>query len=145
MCLLSSFSCVWLFATPRTVALQAPLSMGFSRQEYCHFLLQGIFPTQGSNPCLLHCRRILYQINHQGNPKESEVAQLFLTFCDPMDCSLPCSSVHGIFQARMLEWVVVSLSRGSSQPRDRNWVSPTAGRLFTLWAAREAQFRILTF
>ena len=39
--------------------------------------------------------------------------------CNPMDCSLPGSSVHGIFQARVLEWVAVSFSRGSSQPRDR--------------------------
>ena len=53
-------SCVQLFATPWTVAYQSPLSMGLSRQEYwsgLHFLLQGIFPTQGSNPGLLHCRQ----------------------------------------------------------------------------------------
>ena len=54
---------VRLFSTPQTVAHQAPLSMGFSRQEYgvgCHFLVQGILPTQGLNPALLHCRKILY-------------------------------------------------------------------------------------
>ena len=50
--------------------------------------------------------------------KESEVAQSCLTLCDPMDCSLPGSSVHGIFQAIVLEWIVISFSRGSSQPRD---------------------------
>ena len=49
---------------------------------------------------------------------ESEVAQLCLTLCDPMDCSLPGSSVHGIFQARILEWIAISFSSGSSQPRD---------------------------
>ena len=43
--------------------------------------------------------------------------------CDPIDCSLPGSSVHGIFQARVLEWVAISFSRGSSRPRDRTWVS----------------------
>ena len=64
--------------------------------------------------------------------KESEVAQLCPTLCDPMDCSLPGSSVHGIFQARVLEWVGISFSRGSSQPRDRTWVSRTAGRRFTV-------------
>ena len=48
---------------------------------------------------------------------ESEVAQLCLTLCDPMDCSLPGSSVHGIFQATVLEWIAISFSRGSSQPR----------------------------
>ena len=56
----------------------------------------------------------------------------------PMDCSPPSSSVHGIFQARLLEWVAISFSRGSSQPRDWTWVSCTAGRLFTVWATREA-------
>ena len=56
VCMVSRFSHVQLFETPWTVAHQAPLSMGFSRQEYwsgCHFLFQGIFPTQGSNRCLL--------------------------------------------------------------------------------------------
>ena len=60
------------------------------------------------------------------------------TLCDPMDCSLPGSSVHGVFQAWILEWVVISFSRGSSRPRDQTWVSCFAGRCFTLWAAREA-------
>ena len=42
-------------------------------------------------------------------------------FCDPMDCSSPSSSVHGILQARILEWVAISFSRGSSRPRDPNY------------------------
>ena len=57
--------------TPWTVARQAPQSMGFSRQEYwsgCPSLLHGIFPTQGSNPCLLCCRQILHHLSHQGSP-----------------------------------------------------------------------------
>ena len=63
-----SLSCVWLFATPWTVAYWAPLSMGFSRQEYwsgLHFLLQRIFPTQGSNPGLPQCRQALYGLSHK--------------------------------------------------------------------------------
>ena len=48
----------------------------------------------------------------------SEVAQSCPTLCNPMDCSLPCSSIHGIFQARVLEWVAIFFSRGSSQPKD---------------------------
>ena len=52
--------------------------------------------------------------------------------CDPMDCSLPGSSVHGIFQARVLEWGAISLSRGASQPRDQTVVSCIAGRRFTV-------------
>ena len=58
---------------------------------------------------------------------------------DPMDYSLPCSSIRGILQARILERVAISFSRRSSQPRDRTWVSRIVGRLFTIWATREAQ------
>ena len=64
------------------------------------------------------------------------VAQLCPTPWDPIDCSLPDSSVHGINQARILEWVAISFSRGSSKPRDQIQVSCTAGRLFTVWATR---------
>ena len=71
-CVLSRFSCVWLFVTPWTVARQAPLSMGFSRQEYWSGLpcppLQGFFLTQGSNLCLLHCKQVHYQYHDQGSP-----------------------------------------------------------------------------
>ena len=67
----------------------------------------------------------------------SEVAKSCPTLCNPMDCSLPRSSVHGIFQARVLEWVAIAFSRGSSQPRDRTWVSCIVGRRFTVWATRE--------
>ena len=62
------------------------------------------------------------------------------TLCDPMGYSLPGSSVHGIFQARILEWVAISFSMGFSQPRDWIWVSHTAGRLFAAWATREAHW-----
>ena len=58
-------------------------------------------------------------------------------FCDPMDCSLPGSSVHGILQARILEWVAIPFSRGSSWPRDWAKVCHLAGRFFTIWATRE--------
>ena len=57
------------------------------------------------------------------------VAQLCLTLCDPKDCSPPGSSVHGILQARTLEWVAISFSRGSSQPRDQAYIS-CIGRWF---------------
>ena len=68
---------------------------------------------------------------------DSEVAQSCLTLCEPMDCSPPGSSVHVIFQARILEWVAISFSRGSSRPRDRTRVSRIVGRRFTVWATRE--------
>ena len=67
----TSFSPVWLFVTPGTVSFQAPLSTDFPDKSTgvgCHFLLQGIFPTQGSNPDLPHCRQMLYHLSHQGSP-----------------------------------------------------------------------------
>ena len=67
------------------------------------------------------------------------VPQLCLAFCDPMDCSPPGSSVHGILQARILEWVAILSSRESSQPSDWTKVSHITGRFFIVWAAREAQ------
>ena len=92
----------------------------------CNALLQGIFPTQGSNPGFLHCRRILYQLSHKGSPVFRRIlyqlsqsrnslpggyftSQEFLDF-DPMDHSLAGSSVLGILPARILDWVGVSAS-----------------------------------
>ena len=89
-CLLSHFSHVWLSATPWTTACQAPLSVGFSRQEYWSGLP---FPSPV----------IQYEV--------SEVKSLScVRLCDPVDCSLLGSSVRGIFQARVLEWVAISFS-----------------------------------
>ena len=63
---------------------------------------------------------------------ETEVAQSCPTLCDPMDCSLPGSSVHGIFQAIVLEWIAISFSSGSSRPRDGTQVSRIVDRHFTV-------------
>ena len=97
----------YLTLTPWTIAHQVPLSTGFSLGKNtgvgCHFLLQGIFPTQGSNPhllYLLYCQADSLPLMPQGKPK-----------CDTMDSSLPASSVHGILQARILEWVAISFYR----------------------------------
>ena len=109
-----SLSRVRLLATPWTAAYQAPPPMGFSRQEYW----SGV-----PLPSL---------------KKWSEVAQSCLTLCDPVDCSLTGSSIQRILQARILEWVAISFSRGSSWPRDQTQVSCIAGRRFTLWASRWA-------
>ena len=87
--LLSYFSRVRLCVTPQTAAHQAPHpwdSLGKNTRVGCHFLLQ--------------CRKV---------KSESEVAQSCLTLRNPMDCSLPGSSVHGIFQARVLEWGAIAL------------------------------------
>ena len=135
-------------------AYQAPSSMGFSRQEHWSGLpfpspmhesekwkwSRSVMPTRLLRPwdfpgkstgvgC--HCLLLLVY---------SEVAQSCPTLCNPMDCSPPGSSLHGIFQARILEWVAFSFSRGSSRPTDQTQVSCIVGRRFTLWATREANF-----
>ena len=69
---------------------------------------------------------------------ENEVAQSCLTLCNPLDFSLPGSSIHGIFQVRVMEWIAIFFSWGSSQPRHQTWVSCISGRHFTIWVTREA-------
>ena len=69
---------------------------------------------------------------------ESEDAQSCPILCDPVDCSLPGSSIHGILQARILEWVTISFSKGSSQLGDRTRVFGIAGNHFSLLATRES-------
>ena len=72
------------------------------------------------------------------------VAQSCLTLCDPMDYSLLGFSVHGILQARILEWIAIPFSRGTSQPRDRTLVSCITGRFFTVWATGKSQISAST-
>ena len=69
--------------------------------------------------------------------QSSSVAQSRPTLCDPMDCNSPSSSIHGIIQARILEWVTMPISRGSSQPKDWIQVSLIAGGFFTTWGTKE--------
>ena len=126
---------------PWTVACQAPLSIGFPSQEYWSGLAF-LSPVDLFNPRTKLTSPALTDgfFCHWATEvkSESEVSQLCLTLCDLMDCSLPGSSVHGILQARILELVAISFSRGSSQPRDQTRVSSTAGRHFTVGATREA-------
>ena len=75
-------------------------------------LLQGIFLTQESNHVLLPWRQSLYQLSYQESPVL--VAQSCPTLCDLMDCSLPGSSIHGILQTRILEWIAIHFFRESS-------------------------------
>ena len=86
---------------------------------------------------------IIWCIYIQWNIAMLSLAQSCLILCNPMDCSPPGSSVHGNLQARILEWVAIPFSRGSSQPRDQTQVSHSAGRFFTIWATREAPDGIL--
>ena len=108
------------FAIPGTVTPLAPLSMGFFRQEnYSGFP----FPS----------------------PKVSVLAsQLCPTLCYPVDYSPPGSSVHGILQAKILEWIPIPSSRGLSQPRDRTGVSCITGRFFTVWPTQKWKWKLLS-
>ena len=88
-------------------------------------------------------RSVFIPIPNKNNAKNVQgmCAQSCPTLCDLMDCSQPGSSVHGFFQARILEWVVISFYRESCQSRDESMslASPAlAGRLFTHWAIGEA-------
>ena len=78
-----------------------------------------------------------YQITAWQRQSESEVAQSCPTLCDPVDCSPPGSCVHGILQARILEWVAIFFSRGSSQPKDRTHFC-VGRQILYCWATREA-------
>ena len=69
------------------------------------------------------------------------VTQSCQILCDPTDCSPPGSSIHGVLQARILEWVSIPFCRGSFQPRDWTRIACIAGRLYTIWATREAPRR----
>ena len=148
-----------------TAAHQAPLSMGFSRQEcwsglscpdFCYksmrilcihshrcerskskniILIKGL-PFGNSSgihrfPKVRYIRLYSVKINIMKG-SDMVVIQSCPTLCNPMDCSPPGSSVQGILQARILEWVAISFSKESSQPRDQSWVSCIAGSLYHL-------------
>ena len=144
--MLNCFSRVQFFGTPWTpegsIKLFCPWnSPGKNTGVGFRALLQGIFPIQGLNPYLLMspalaggffttstvcvCVYVCESLSH---------VQLF----NPTDCSPPNSSVHWILQARILEWVIISFSRGSCRPRDQTQVTFITGGLFTIWAIREA-------
>ena len=125
------------FSTSSSQVLEHKLSShfhGLSCSAVC-----GNFLDQGSNPWLLHWQADSLLLSHLGSPVLivirlllwdgyhtcmcAKLLQSCPTLCDPMDCSLPGSFVHGILQAGVLEWVAVSSSRGSSRPRDWTHVS----------------------
>ena len=138
-----SLSHVQLFATLWTVAHQAHLSMGFSRQEYWSGLwcpLLGDLPNPGIEPASLSSlawaggffttSTTWEALSGIAAAAAAKSLQLCPTLCDPLDGSLPGSPVPGILQARILEWVAISFSRGSSRPRDQTHISWVAGGFF---------------
>ena len=106
------------------------------RLEWAAFPSPGDLPNPGIKPGLLHCRQILYHLSHQSTMLcyvLCLVAQSCPTHCDPMDYiarQAPLSM--GILQARILQWVAMPFSRGSSQPRDQSQVSCIAGGFVTV-------------
>ena len=118
-----------------------------------HFIITAVSFGYIAQPCF--CRRNLYRgVNIRRGASLGlywslvttkremcewmKVTQSCPTLCNPMDCSPPGSPFHGVLQARILEWVAISFSRWSSQPKDWTQVSHIAGRHFTIWATRKA-------
>ena len=129
-----SLSHAQLLATPWTTAYQAPPSIGFSRQEYWSGVPLPSLQEYEIAVFLSMCTRVLSHFSR-------------VRLCDPVACSPPGFSVHGILKARILEWVAMPSSRGSSQPRDGNHISHVSctGRwflFFTTHAIWEAPFLI---
>ena len=157
---MKSLNCVRLFVTPWTVAHQAPLSMGFSRQEYWSGLPcpplgnlpdPGIEPTSPALQADSLFTELLASFHYQWWKQQQALLFLFLLLTEDWKWKwsrsvvpdslpphgqwpAPSSSVHGIFQARVLEWVAISFSRESPRPRDQTQVSRIVDRRFTFWA-----------
>ena len=132
---------------PKTVACQAPLSLGFSRRGYCSglplpppgdllhrdwicisrasFTAGRLFTTEPSGSLLSTCVCVLVRSVVSDSATYGLVAH-------QAPLSRLWKGIHGILQARILEWVAISFSRGSSQPRHWTWVSCTAGGFFTI-------------
>ena len=111
----------WILCNPMNCSTQ-----GFSVH---HYLPEFAQLNNSNSMCIYNWYIFLYSGKWKS---ESEVAQSCPTLCDPMHCSLPGSSAHGIFQAGILEWVAISFSRGSSEPRNQTCVSCIVGG-FLYW------------
>ena len=92
----------------------------------------------------LKIKELYIEISLRQHPAPVLVAQSCPTLCNSIDCRPPGSSVHGILQERILEWVAIPFSRGSSWLRNRTRVSCITGRVFILWATRESQITFMT-
>ena len=143
-----SLSPVQLFATPWTVAYQASPSMGFSRQEYW----SGVplpSPGESSQPrdrtqvSRIGGRGFNLSVTREDSVKKVKVKVKSLS---PVRLfGIPWTAAyHGILQARILEWIASSFSRGSSWSRDRTQIPRNAGRCFNLWATRERPIQYCT-
>ena len=115
--------------TVRTARMTGGITLGFTLCQalYCTLRMRDLtWPSPQTDT--------LYTEEETEDQRSESESLLYLTLCDPMDYI-----VHGILQARILEWVAFSFSRGSSQPKDWTQVSRIAGGFFISWATREAQ------
>ena len=142
--MLNHFSCAQLFATLWTVARQAPLSKGFSRQEHWSEFLcvpPGDLPDPGIKASCLTSPALLGGFFPTSATWEAQIQWQWKWVVS--DTLWPvhglCCTVHGILQARILEWRAFPFCRGSSQSSDQTQVSCITGRFFTSWATREAK------
>ena len=119
--------CLNLWEFPRVICISGLWTDQVRSQLQPHGNLTSLYPVLSSLPSLYI------------SPKVGEVTQSCPIICNPMDCSLPGSSIRGIFQAGVLEWGAISSFRGSSWPRDQTQVSHIVSRCFTVWATREVQ------
>ena len=137
----------WLGIKPRLLAIEAwslnhwtarevPSSASFHKlSPYHHSVLRLNVSSSERSWRATKCKEGSYSLSMKG---EMLVTQSCPTLYNPKDRSLPGSSVHGILQARVLDWVAIPFSRGSSRSRDWTQVSCIAGRFFTVWATRKA-------
>ena len=100
---------------------------------------------QNSETPMYLCAQACIDLNNISRKVKVKSLSRVRLFATPRDCSLPGSSVHGIFQSRVLEWVAIPFSRRSSQPRDWTRVSRTVGRRFTIWATREVDLNNISW
>ena len=118
-------------AMHHSIPSEIPPACHLQPQRAYHIWPWHPLPTGVSHRMLFPCVRVCVCVL---------VAQSCPTLCDPMGCSPPASSVHGILQARILEWIAIPFSRGSSRPRDQTLVSFIAGRFFTIWVIGKSLF-----
>ena len=132
VCVLSHFSCVWLFCDPVDCSLPGSSIHRILQARILEWVARPFSKGSSWSRDVIMCE------------SEREVAQSCLTLCSPMDCRLLRLSVRGVFQARVLERGAISFSRESSQLRDRTWASRIVGRRFTIWATREVDYVCLS-
>ena len=115
------------------------ISLSIMPSRSTHIVANGKFRSFSwlSNISVFHCSHLLYPFICQWTCCCCLVAKSYPTLCNPMDCILPGSSVRAVSQTRILEWVSIFFSRGSSQPRDQTCVSYIGGQTLHHWTIRE--------